>query len=829
MARNAGRRKPRGWRTAGWVLAALAAASPAGRALAQSRVEAPATAFSIPPGPIGGALTRFGEASGLRVLALSQELEGRRSPGVSGRMPAEEALRRLLAGTGLGYRFSDAGSVTIVVLPPPAATGGVAVDGDAVLIPPVDVQGRGGRGWAPAPGLIAEATNTGTKTDTPIIETPQSISVVTRDQMDRQAVQTVSDALRFVPGVVTGTAGNQTRYDSIFLRGFGGFANDSAFVNYMDGLKLLRDVRISPQIDPWALERVEVFRGPSSVLYGQANPGGFVNLVSRRPTETRFGEVNLQAGTNERKQAAFDLGGPIDADGKFLYRLTGLMRNAESDVPYQSDRRVLIAPALTWRPDADTSITFLGQYQHDADAPNFGIAPYNGSVLPNINGRLPATFFQGDPNWNELQRTQWLGGWLAEHRLNNVFTIRQNFRYQNFSADTKDVSIGSLAADQRSLSRTFSLFRHRYEAVTLDNQVQADFATGPLSHTLLVGLDYQHLWGDFRFGQTAGPALDIFQPVYGVNFTAPTLTNMRKTDADQIGIYVQDQVRLDHWVLSLGGRHDWADSRLTSISLAARRGSTSEQSDSAFTGKAGLLYLFDNGIAPYVSYSESFEPQIGTTLEGKAYEPTEGRQYEAGIKYQPPGRNSFVTLAAYNLTRTNLLTPDLRAPTLYSVQTGEVRVRGIELEAKARLLDGLDVLASYALQDAEVTKDNGTASAPSAQGKRPTAVPRNTASAWAEYTFAGGPLNALSVGGGIRYVGSTYADRQNTIKVDSYTLWDASIRYDLGANIAALKGMSLAVNGQNIGNQRYVAACDQYNGCYFGARRSVIATLRYRW
>ena len=828
MARKAERRGAPHWMAAGWVLAGLVAGAPMGPAMAQPRAEAAATAFAIPPGPMGPALTRFGEVSGVRVLALSQELEGRRSPGVSGRMGAEEALRRLLAGTGLGYRFSGAGSVTITVLPAPAA-GAAAADGNAIPVPTVEVRGSAARGWSPAPGLVAEATNTGTKTDTPLIETPQSISVVTRDQMDRQAVQTVSEALRFVPGVVTGTAGGQTRYDSVFLRGFGGFANDSAFVSYLDGLKLLRDVRISPQIDPWALERVEVFRGPSSVLYGQANPGGFVNMVSRRPTATPFGEVNLQAGTNERRQAAFDLGGPIDADGQFLYRLTGLVRNAETDIPFQSDRRVLVAPAVTWRPDADTSITLLGQYQHDADAPNFGIAPYNGSILPNRNGRLPATFFQGDPNWNELQRTQWLAGWLAEHRLNSVFTLRQNFRYQNFAADTKDVSLGTLAADQRTLGRYFSLFRHRYEAVTLDNQLQADFTTGPLRHTLLLGVDYQQLWGDFRFGQALGPTLDIFRPVYGVGIAGPSLTNGRKTDADQVGLYAQDQIRLDRWVLSIGGRQDWAESRLTSIALTANRASTTQQSDDAFTGKVGLLYAFDSGVSPYASYSESFEPQIGTTMEGTPYEPSRGRQYEVGVKYQPPGRNSLVTLAAYDLTRTNLLTPDLRAPTLYSVQTGEVRVRGVEVEAKVRLLDGLDVLAAYAFQDAEVTKDNGTAASPSAQGKRPTAVPRQTASAWAEYTFGEGPLRSLSIGGGIRYVGSTYADRQNTIGVDSYTLWDAGLRYDLGTQAEALKGVSLAVNGQNLGNQRYVAACDQYNGCYFGPRRSVIATLRYRW
>ncbi|MFH5925579.1 TonB-dependent siderophore receptor [Roseomonas xinghualingensis] len=706
-----------------------------------------------------------------------------------------------------------------------------AQDMPVVEVPEVDVQATAWRSWEHVPGYVAPVTTTGSKTDTPLIEAPQSVSVVTRDQIDDQAALSVSQALRYTAGVL-GEVRPSARYDSVFVRGFGGQGTGAAFVNFLDGLRQGRGLYFGvPNTDPWLLERIEVLRGPASVLYGQTGVGGLVNLVSRRPSAAHVNEVRIEAGSHALLQTAFDLGGALTEDGKFLYRLTGIARKSNTQFDYTQEERIAIAPALTWRPDDNTSITFLASYQYDPEGGFYNFVPATGTVLPNRNGRIPRSFFAGDPAFDRFHRTQASLGYQLEHRLDNTWTLRQNFRYSHIDAEVNVLSVRSIAGNGIG-SRGATFVSDHANAYALDNQAQATFTTGPLRHTALFGIDWQRTSARARQGLASGPAvpsIDLFNPVYYQSIR-PILTSpagLTNQELDQLGFYAQDQIALDRWRFNLGVRYDRANIGTTTHQASGANASQESQFDDAVTWRAGALYLFDNGLAPYASYSTSFLPNTGTYAPARGgghFDPTTGEQYEIGLKYQPPGMNSFIQVAAYHITQQNVLTRDPNDIT-FSVPQSEIRSRGIEVDARASLNDNLDLIGAYSYIDAEVTKSNN----PGVTGNRVPQVPQHMASGWANYSFREGPLRGLQIGGGVRYVGSTYGDEANSFKVDSVTLFDASIRYDVGARFEQARGLELAVNAQNIADMDYVASCSSLTACYYGTGRLVLGSVRVRW
>jgi len=700
-----------------------------------------------------------------------------------------------------------------------------------LMLPSVDVQATAWRSWESVPGYIAPVTTTGSKTDTPLIEAPQSVGVVTRDQIDDQSALSVSQALRYTAGVL-GEVRPSARYDSVFVRGFGGTGTGAAFVNFLDGLRQGRGLYFGvPNTDPWLLERIEVLRGPASVLYGQTGVGGLVNLVSRRPTANQINEVRIEAGSHGLLQTAFDLGGALTEDGKFLYRLTGIARKSNTQYDYTEEERIAIAPAFTWRPDDNTSFTLLASYQQDPEGGFYNFVPASGTVLYNPNGRIPRGFFGGDPAYDKYFRTQAAIGYQFEHRLDDVWTVRQNFRYSHIDAEVNVLSVRSIRPDQRTGIRAATFVSDHANAYALDNQAQADFTTGALRHTMLFGIDWQRTSARARQGLRSDgvPSIDLFAPVYYQSippiWTDPSgLTNQ---NLDQLGFYAQDQVALGRWRFNLGVRYDRASIGTTTHQRSGADEASISQFDDEVTWRVGGLYLFDNGLAPYASYSTSFLPNTGTAAPqrgGGNFAPTTGEQYEIGVKYQPPGMNSFIQLAAYHITQQNVLTRD-PVYTTYSVPQGEIRSRGIELEGRASLTDGLDLIGAYSYIDAEITKSTASGVA----GNRVPQVPNHMASGWANYSFHEGPLRGLSLGGGVRYIGSTYGDEANTFKVDAVTLFDAALRYDLGARFESAKGLEFAVNAQNIADKDYVASCSTTTNCYYGTGRLVLGSVRARW
>ncbi len=776
-----------------------------GQQIAQA---AQARVFDIPAQPLGSALTAFGQQSDLQVTFDAGVAAGVRSAAVAGTLAPEDALRRLLSGTGVTYSFIDARTVTFVKVP----VGGAGT----TTLGPVTVEADRNRetAWGPIPGYVATRSATGTKTDTPLIETPAQISVVSRDEMDAIGAQSLQQSLRYTAGITPETRSTLGGYDMLYGRGF--------FLDkYLDGMKLANNNGFaSPQTELYGLERVEFIHGPASVLYGQASPGGLVNQISKRPMATPFGEVSLMGGSYSRFQGAFDIGGPLDAGAKFLYRLTGLARQSDTQVDYAKEKRLFIAPSFTWRPTADTSLTILTHYKDDPDLGLYNFVPAQGSVLGNPNGKIPTSFYAGDPGFNDLGRKQYSLGYAFEHRFNDMWTVRQNLRYLHTDGTFKQVLPLSLAANGRTLNRYVQVDYETVGTFTVDNQVQAKFDTGPLRHTVLAGLDYQNVADKDRIGQAVGPSIDIFNPVYNQNIVAPGIntTNMYQT-LNQTGVYLQDQMKIDRFSFLVAGRNDWVDNKTRN----RLNNTATTLSDSAFTGRVGAVYQFDFGLAPYVAYTTSFQPTSGTAFGGGAFKPTTGKQVEGGVKYQPAGINSFVTLSAFNMTQQDVLTPD-PSHTGFSVQTGEIRSRGIEIEGQASPIDGLNLTASYSYLDSEVTRSNSTN-----LGKTPLYTPSNMASAWADYTIQGGPAQGLGFGAGARYVGATWGNSTNTLRIPGFTLFDATIHYDLGGLNTALQGTKLAINASNLFDKTYVSECTNTVNCLYGYRRTIYATLSYRW
>lgn len=681
--------------------------------------------------------------------------------------------------------------------------------------------GQGERATGPVRGYVATRSATATKTDTPILETPQSISVVAKDQITAQQTQTLADTLRYTPGVTLETYTSSTIFDIVTVRGF-------QVPVYLDGLRLPLDPATTfaqVRLEPYGMERVEVFKGPSSGLYGQTSPGGLINAVSKRPTERWENEVFFQTGSFDRLQGGFDLSGPLDKDGQFLGRVVGLVRDSGTQLDFAKDNRLYFAPSFTWRPNIDTSFTILANVKRDTGYGPQHYVPGVGTLLPNPNGRLPYSRYIGEPGFDGYTRDQLMIGYAFEHRINDVFQFRQNFRYTDSDITLQATRTEGLLPDLRTSLRSANYVDAYARNIALDNQLQADFRTGPLAHKVLFGIDYFNIdsASDYRFAMIN--PIDIFNPVYGLgaippkSSLAPVINT--KSDQDQLGFYLQDQIKLDRFILTLTGRQDFAVSRTDNRNT----GVVTTQNDQAFTGRAGLTYVFDSGIAPYVVYATSFNPTLGTTLDGNPFKPTTGETKEIGVKFQPPGTNALFTAAVFETTQQNTLTPDPRNP-FFSVQTGAVRVQGLELEGKLSITDQWDMVAGYSHLDPRVTQTN----VPGGVGKYVVNVAIDQASLWNMYTFRDGPLAGLGIGGGVRYVGRSYADTVNAIEIPDFTLFDAALKYDFAYLWPQMKGMTLQINATNIFNRYYVSTCViNLTYCGLGSGRQVLATLRYRW
>lgn len=679
--------------------------------------------------------------------------------------------------------------------------------------------------WGPAPTVAAKRSATGTKTDTPIEKNPQSISVVTREEMEMRNVTSVKGAFNYTPGVLTGNRGSSDVIDALSIRGF----SETNTNQYLDGLKLQGDNYSEFAIDPYFLERAELLRGPVSVLYGKSNPGGVVSLVSKRPTQETLREVQFQMGNDNLFSTGFDFGGALDDDGVYSYRLTGQARSQDAQQAMNKEKRYTIAPAFSWRPDDRTRIDLLTYFQNEPETGYYGWLPRQGTVVPITRAdgsqyKLPTNFDEGEQS-NKISRNTKMVGYNAEHSFNDTWTLRQNLRYADLRTDYRSIYGNGFLPATQEITRGSAVSEEKLNQLAVDTQAQAKFATGQVDHTLLLGVDFQRTRNDIDAQFGTASSLNAVNPQYGDNSVMPFGPYQHLNKQRQTGLYAQDQMEWNRWVLTLGGRYDYA---MNSV-YDRVADSVDRQNDQAFTWRGGLNYVFDNGIAPYFSYSEAFIPNAGSTYEGQAFDPSRAKQYEAGVKYVPKDRPVVLTAALYQLTKTKNLTadPDTKNHPNSSVQSGEIRSRGVELEAKAALNANVNLTASYTYTDAEYTEDTQL------KGKTPVQVPKHMASLWSDYTFHETALSGVTLGAGVRYVGesqglySTGTEQNQNFKVAGYTTVDAALKYDLGR--FGLPGSTVGVNVNNLFDRDYVASCYREYACYWGAERQIVGTATFRF
>ncbi|WCP69955.1 TonB-dependent siderophore receptor [Vibrio tubiashii] len=698
---------------------------------------------------------------------------------------------------------------------------------------------------------LGQKSRTATKTDLAIHETPRAVSVVTREQMDDRASISISDALQYTPGIQTNHYGDDNKQDWFVVRGFA----QAGTGLYQDGTRLYSAGFYSWQIDPFGLERVEILRGPASVLYGQNPPGGLINTVSKRPQfDGGSGQVALEYGSFDRKQISLDVNREINEDVAF--RLVAMGRKNGTKVDNVDAERILIAPSLAWNISDKTNITLLTSYQKDDSKPYLQFLPVEGTLTPNKNGQIPDNLAIGNPDWEKFEREQLSVGYEFEHQFNDSLSFGQSTRYSRMDIDLRQMYFSMYAADaptiqtqmgpvnlgqvldptssRQTIVRNATTDKGHSDAFNIDNRLVYKFRTGAVQHKLLTGIDYQQIKidsqdysadptvadgnGTTALG-TADPTFNMFNPTYTNNVVLLHPKTLQPlTDADlettitknrQVGFYLQDQMRVNDWVVQAGVRYDDTSNEQRNQTT----GTAYEADYQEWTSSAGVAYVMSNGFTPYANYAQSFEPQIRSVTNQPA-KPERGESFEIGLKYQPRSFDGYFNLSVYDAAKTDVVQVDGSD----IKQVGEIRNRGIELEAVANVTQSLTLIGNITHLDSEIKDDKDK----SLVGKTPQQVADTLASAWAKYQFFGGALNGLSVGGGVRYTGDTYAGNDNSKKVSAYTLYDATVSY-------RFQDYKFQVAAKNIFDKQYISTCTSNHWCYYGDRRNVIASLSYDW
>ncbi|WP_202900504.1 TonB-dependent siderophore receptor [Parvularcula oceani] len=665
-------------------------------------------------------------------------------------------------------------------------------------------------------------TFSATKAETPIVETARSISIETAGMFEDKGAQTLSQALTYMAGVAGEPYGFSTRGDFITSRGL-------SIPRYRDSIQELFGSYNSTRADVYTIEQVEVLKGPASVLYGQGSPGGLVNYVSKTPQEFYANEIVLEAGNFERRRIAGDFTGPVPGtDGKLLYRLVGVYRDQETQIEEVGDETYVLMPSLTFAPREDTRFTLIGLIQETDSDTAAQFIPVEGTLEPLPGGGyLDRAVYAGEPGFNRFDTESEQVTLLAEHRVNDALKFEATALWRSGEADyhqawptftgagvTRYLNgyLGTDAFTPTTVARTFYQADNTFDQLAADIRAKLDAGTGPLRHQILVGAQLQDvetdsnnayytgggaLTGDFRY------VLDLADPVYtgapDQSVFDAIYTDQPTQNVQDLGLYLSDQISYGNWRLTLGARYDETDTD----------NGAAEQEDDAVSYSAGLLYRFENGFAPYVSYAESFEPVIGTTLDGSQLDPEEGRQYEAGIKYEPRGFPALITASVFDIEISNLPNPNA-LPADASQQQGVSKIKGAEVEAQVQMGD-VYLDASYSVLDAE-----------DPNGQELAAQPEELASLWAMWQ----PRNILDgfkIGAGIRHVGESTSETASLRYVTpSYTLGDAMIGWET-------ERWEATINARNVTDEDYLTACLTRGDCFPGLERTVVGTVRVRF
>lgn len=775
-----------------WTLAAGAATALSMAGTAAHAQTGQQHSYDIPSGPLDAALRSAAAQAGVALTFTPEQTVGQISRGLSGSYTVDGAFGALLAGTewqavrqGNGgwalRRVAQAGPSGIATLAPVTVT--------------AQAEPAGGEG--PVKGY-AVSRATATKLGSTLMETPRSISIVSQEQIKTQAPKSIEQALSYTAGVSTEVTGADLRMTGAIIRGF---SDGSSY--YKDGLRQFSAGTYgswNDEIDE--LDSIEVVKGPASVLFGQGRPGGVINVVSKKPEADHVNSVGISYGRYQRAQLTADLGGALSENGDVLYRLNLKGRDSDGRTVGSRDDRISIAPSLRWNLSGQTQLTVLGTYSRERGTPkSWWPSLFTYPQIKNVSPKLTA----GDPAFDRFDRDTQSLGYEFKHQTDSGWQLMQNLRYSKIDIDYRHIYAMDVLEDGHNVSRANLAQLTKGTTLAIDNRAQKDLRWGEVQHRLALGLDHNKYKerGGLGFGWDV-PNLDLDAPRYGQSIAVPELEDSN-SDLRQTGIYTLNQLQWNGWIANLSLRHDTA--RTTQNSTTQPR-----MSDSATTGTAGVLYQFDSGWAPYASYATSFDPTTGLAYDGSAFQPRRGKQYEVGVKYQPPGSSTLITASVFDLRQTNVITQDPDRPR-FSVQTGEVRSTGVELEARVGLTRELSSLVSYTWLDPRTTQSTR----PAEVGRQTMQTTRHMANVWLDYRPRA--LPGVMVAGGLRYKGrSPYNVAANgSLNVnDAVTVADLSLAYEVPK-------YRIALTINNLFNKTY------YAGIFRGVDREANVSFKYYW
>ncbi|GJA09511.1 TonB-dependent siderophore receptor [Aeromonas caviae] len=661
----------------------------------------------------------------------------------------------------------------------------------------------------PKAGETMVVTGTAMKVEVPMAETPRAVSVVNREELDQHAVLKLDESLRYRSGVLSQSYGSDTDADWFKVRGF-----DAA--SYLDGNRLFSTGYYVWTPEPFGLESVEVLKGPASILYGEAPPGGVINAISKRPTATPQGLVNLQLGNRDLRQVGVDVSDTLTDNSR--YRLVALYNERDGVLDGTYNERAYLAPSVTLDISDRTTLTLLSSFKHDEGVPTNGFFPVYGT-LNTSGGQIDPSTNLSQPDYDRNRNTQISAGYELAHQLNQTWEFKQNVRFNYNDLLLRQTYI--FPTYEGTTAYRGLVYRDGdTKSATMDNQMVGYWNTDSTEQTLLLGVDLQRHVNEGQESDNYGMgAINTMNPDYSgfPGFDESTATHQKSTKG-QSGLYAQHQIRWDdRWLLTAGGRFDYVETH----NISEAKSKNEKQYDDNLSLSGSLMYLADNGLSPYFAYAESFEVLPGIDPNtGNSYKPLEGKLYETGVKYAPSFLDGYINLALFDLEQTNSL---VSTGSGQQTQAGEVTSQGVELEGSVQATEALRLTAAYTYTDAK-TNDTGNGD------RRASLIPRHQASFWGNYKVQQGPVSGLELGSGVRYVGSSvgigavnadYTPIYGSAQVPAHTVWDAMIGYDFAKNWRA------QINVNNLLNDTYVASCDYY--CYYGEPRSIVGTVNYRW
>ena len=615
-------------------------------------------------------------------------------------------------------------------------------------------------------GYRVPDASTATRTDTPLRDIPQSIQVIPQQVIKDQQITRIGDATRNVSGVTQqGGYGGST--DNYNIRGF------TTYDNLRNGFAVSDDL-----VNPTNIERIEVLKGPASVLYGQFEPGGVVNYITKQPLSEPYYSAEFTAGSFSTYRPSIDISGPLNSDKTLLYRLNAAYENFGSFIDFNHQETFAIAPALTYKIGDATTLTL--EYEYLKVDRTF----YRGLTPDPIVFQAPLNRFLGEPDdyFSKETNSVFLN---VNHRFSKNIQFRSGFSVTVNNSEESAFQPDIIDVDGHTVLRRFGAGPAYYQNYSLQNDLISNFNTGSIQHQVLLGLEWNRYirgYDYLRSTVSLTPSIDLFNPVYGASRPPEfdEAAERDRFDRNTIAVYLQDQVTLlPNLKLLIGGRYDFIH-RKNRVQLLDSLGrdpiddaTVDRLYNEAFSPRVGIVYQPIEPISIYASYSRSFNPSDSRTVDGTQLPPERGTQYEVGVKAELIKDRLSATFAAYDITKENVATTD---PTPgnsdFSIAAGEVKSCGLEFDVSGQILPGWNVIASAFINDAFVSKDNSLP-----VGDSLVNAAGSGASLWTTYEIQNGNWKGFGFGGGLFYTGDREAELPNTFKIPSYVRADATIFY----------------------------------------------------